>query len=69
MRLCTVEGCKREHEAKGLCTKHYQRQMRRRLGLKPTVFRSDNLRRAMITDEDARQLERILSHLPTRAQP
>lgn len=28
MRLCTIEGCGRKHEAKGLCYMHYQRQKR-----------------------------------------
>lgn len=33
-RVCTVDGCGRAHEARGLCKKHYN-EWRRALGLKP----------------------------------
>ena len=63
MRQCIIVNCQREVVAKNLCGLHYDRE---RYNRRPATFRSDNLRRAMITDEDARQLERILSHLPAK---
>lgn len=37
-RKCDVDGCNRNHQARGLCFKHYQRWRRERLGqvLPPT---------------------------------
>jgi hypothetical protein len=61
--ICSVTNCGMEAKAKGLCSTHY---VRKRYGLATQKFTSDNLRRAQITDEDSRQLERILHHLPER---
>jgi hypothetical protein len=61
--ICSVPNCGMEAKAKGLCSTHYGRE---RYGRATQVFTSDNLLRAQITDEDTRQLERILHHLPEK---
>jgi hypothetical protein len=63
MSVCSVANCGKPVKAKGKCSTHYDREKH---GREATYFRSDNLRRAQITEGDIRQLELILSHLPAK---
>lgn len=54
-RACDVEGCNRPHEARGLCSMHYRRELRGTLGSEPTdwlalareAISAENLRHAL----------------------
>jgi len=52
MKKCAVEGCGREHEARGYCSKHYKRLRAKGtlVKLNEQQFKSDSLRPVKLSE-------------------